>query len=117
VETLEEAETNAAATAQAVRAAGVTARDIQFENSYDGFSLFHVSTSRVRFAGIKQGEALDLFQTTSPSTANPVSPSGATSAAAAPLLDAHRQHQQIRAGRRPADEHPRHIGCRAVMPF
>ena len=56
----------------------VTASDISFENLYDGFSLFHVfHIEGLGFAGIKQGEALDLFQDDiSINSARPVSPSG-----------------------------------------
>jgi acetyl-CoA acetyltransferase len=79
VETLEEAEENAASTARKVyEASGLSARDIQFENCYDGFSLFHVfHIEGFGFAGIKRGEALDLFQTDiTIHGPNPVSPSG-----------------------------------------
>jgi acetyl-CoA acetyltransferase len=79
VETLEEAEEFAAATGRKVyEAAGITASDVQFENCYDGFSLFHVfHIEGFGFAGIKRGEALDLFQTDiSIEGPNPVSPSG-----------------------------------------
>ena len=79
IETLEEAERSAAATGRRVyEAAGVTAADVQFENAYDGFSLFHVfHLEGFGFAGVKQGEALDFFQTDiSIHGPNPVSPSG-----------------------------------------
>jgi acetyl-CoA acetyltransferase len=79
IQTLEEAEENAASTGRKLyEAAGVTARDIQFENCYDGFPLFHVfHIEGFGFAGIKTGEALDLFQTDiSIHGPNPVSPSG-----------------------------------------
>jgi acetyl-CoA acetyltransferase len=79
METLEEAERNAASTGRKLyEAAGVSASDIQFENAYDGFTLFHVfHIEGFGFAGIKQGEALDLFQTDiSIHGPNPVSPSG-----------------------------------------
>jgi acetyl-CoA acetyltransferase len=78
-ETLEEAEKSAASTGRKIyEAAGVTARDVQFENLYDGFTLFHVfHIEGIGFAGIKRGEALDLFQTDiSIEGPNPVSPSG-----------------------------------------
>ena len=40
------------------------AADMDFENTYDGFSLFHVfQVEGFGFAGIKEGEALDFFQT------------------------------------------------------
>jgi acetyl-CoA acetyltransferase len=79
IETLEEAEAQAAATGRKLyEAAGVTARDIQFENAYDGFALFHVfHLEGFGFAGIKHGEALDFFQTDiSIHGPNPVNPSG-----------------------------------------
>jgi hypothetical protein len=79
IETLEEAEEFAASTGRKVyEAAGVSAADIKFENCYDGFTLFHVfHIEGFGFAGIKQGEALDLFQTDiSIHGPNPVSPSG-----------------------------------------
>ena len=79
ITTLEEAEEFAAATGRKVyEASGLTARDIQFENCYDGFGLFHAfHIEGFGFAGIKQGEALDLFQTDiSIEGPNPVSPSG-----------------------------------------
>lgn len=79
IETLEEAQFNAASTARRVyEAAGVTARDIHFENFYDGFSLFHVFwIEGFGFAGVKEGECLDFFQTDiTIHGPNPVSPSG-----------------------------------------
>jgi acetyl-CoA acetyltransferase len=79
IDNLEEAEEFAAATARKVyEAAGISASDLTFENCYDGFSLFHVfHIEGFGFAGIKRGEALDLFQTDiSIEGPNPVSPSG-----------------------------------------
>lgn len=79
VESLEDVEEWSAATGRRVyESAGITARDVTFENMYDGFSLFHVfHIEGLGFAGIKQGEALDLFQTDiSIYGPNPVSPSG-----------------------------------------
>jgi acetyl-CoA acetyltransferase len=79
IETLEEVQERSAGMARKLyEAAGITARDLQFENAYDGFSLFHVfHIEGLGFAGIKQGEALDLFQTDiSIEGPNPVSPSG-----------------------------------------
>ena len=79
IATLEEIEESAAATGRKLlEGAGITARDISFENMYDGFSLFHVfHIEGLGFAGIQRGEALDLFQTDiSISGPNPVSPSG-----------------------------------------
>ncbi|MQC17273.1 MAG: hypothetical protein DWG82_03445, partial [Chloroflexi bacterium] len=65
IETLEETEAVSASTGRKLfEAAGIQASDIDFENMYDGFSLFHVHhIEGINFAGIKQGEALDLFQT------------------------------------------------------
>jgi acetyl-CoA acetyltransferase len=79
VDTLEEVEERTAATARKVyEAAGVKNTDIQFENTYDGFSMVHVyHIEGFQFAGIKNGEALDLFQTDiSIHGPHPVSPSG-----------------------------------------
>src|ERR1019366_10191504 len=79
IETLEEAEESAASTGRKIfEAAGVTARDVNFENMYDGFSLFHVfHIEGLGYAGLKRGEALDFFQTDiSIKGPNPVSPSG-----------------------------------------
>jgi acetyl-CoA acetyltransferase len=79
IETLEQAQFNAASTARRVyEAAGVTAGDIHFENFYDGFSLFHVFwIEGFGFAGVKEGECLDFFQTDiTIHGPNPVSPSG-----------------------------------------
>lgn len=78
-ETLEETEERATATARRVyESAGVKNTDIQFENAYDGFALFHVfHLEGFEFAGIKRGEALDFFQTDiSIHGPHPVSPSG-----------------------------------------
>jgi len=79
VETLEEAEENAASTGRKLmEAAGIKASDVHFENMYDGFSLFHVfHIEGLGFAGLGRGEALDFFQTDiSIEGPNPVSPSG-----------------------------------------
>ncbi len=79
IATLEEVEEQTASTGRRLlEAAGITARDISFENMYDGFSLFHVfHIEGLGFAGLKRGEALDLFQTDiSIEGPNPVSPSG-----------------------------------------
>lgn len=79
VETLEEAEENAAGLGRRIyEAAGVSAADLAFENLYDGFSLFHVFLMEgIGFAGVKRGEGLDFFQTDiSIDGPNPVSPSG-----------------------------------------
>jgi len=79
VETLEEAEEGAALAGRRIyESAGVKASDLAFENTYDGFSLFHVfHIEGLGYAGIKKGEALDLFQTDiSIHGPHPVSPSG-----------------------------------------
>jgi hypothetical protein len=79
METLEEAEEACAMTGRKLyEGAGITASDVDFENMYDGFSLFHVfHLEGLGFAGVKKGEALDLFQTDiSIEGPNPVSPSG-----------------------------------------
>ena len=79
IETLEETEENAAATGRKIfEASGITVDDLDFENLYDGFSLFHAfHIEGIGYAGIKRGEALDLFQTDiSIHGPNPVSPSG-----------------------------------------
>ena len=77
--TLEEVEEATAMTARKLyEGAGITASDLDFENMYDGFSLFHVfHMEGLGFAGATAGEALDLFQTDiSISGPKPVSPSG-----------------------------------------
>ena len=77
--TLEEVEEATAITARKLyEGAGITASDVDFENMYDGFSLFHVfHLEGLGFAGVKAGEALDLFQTDiSIESPKPVSPSG-----------------------------------------
>ena len=79
IHTLEEVEATASATGRKLcEAAGIKPTDISFENMYDGFSLFHVfHIEGLGFAGIKQGEALDLFQgDISIEGPHPVSPSG-----------------------------------------
>jgi hypothetical protein len=79
IHTLEEVEYLSASTGRRLcEAAGIKPSDISFENLYDGFSLFHVfHIEGLGFAGIKQGEALDLFQDDiSIHGPHPVSPSG-----------------------------------------
>jgi acetyl-CoA acetyltransferase len=79
IETLEEVEERASSMARKLyEASGLSPEDLQFENAYDGFSLFHVfHIEGLGFAGIKRGEALDLFQTDiSIEGPHPVSPSG-----------------------------------------
>ena len=78
--TLEENEEWATQTAQRLyESAGITARDVSFENAYDGFSLFHVFwIEGFNFFGIQRGECLDFFQSQD-FTINgptPLSPSG-----------------------------------------
>ncbi len=79
-DTLEEAQEWAAATAARLyESAGITASDLDFENAYDGFSLFHVFwLEGFKYAGIKEGEALDFFasQDISINGPTPISPSG-----------------------------------------
>ena len=62
---------------------GIGPEDLDFENMYDGFTLFHqFHVEGLRFAsrGEKRGYALDLYQTdTSIEGPNPVSPSGGNS--------------------------------------
>ena len=57
---------------------GIGPEDLDFENMYDGFALFHqFHIEGLGYRGIKFGEALDLYQTDiSPQGPNPVSPSG-----------------------------------------
>jgi acetyl-CoA acetyltransferase len=79
IQTLEEIEEGAASTGRKIfEAAGITVSDLSFENLYDGFSFLHVfSIEGIGYAGIKRGEALDLFQTDiTIEGPNPVSPSG-----------------------------------------
>jgi len=79
-DTLEEAQYFAATTAQRLyESAGVSAADMDFENAYDGFSLFHVFwVEGFGYAGIKEGEALDFFSSEDISIngPTPISPSG-----------------------------------------
>ena len=77
--TLEEVEAATASTGRKLYdGAGITASDLSFENMYDGFGLFHVfHIEGLGYAGIKRGEALDLFQDDiSIEGPHPVSPSG-----------------------------------------
>jgi acetyl-CoA acetyltransferase len=77
--TLEEVEEATAATGRKLyEGAGITAADLDFENMYDGFGLFHVfHIEGLGYAGIKRGEALDLFQDDiTIEGPHPVSPSG-----------------------------------------
>ena len=61
-------------------ASGIGPDDLDFEDMYDGFTLFHqFHLEGLRYAsrGEKRGYALDLYQTDiSPEGPNPVSPSG-----------------------------------------
>ena len=79
IHTLEEVQECAATTARRLyESAGISASDVQFENAYDGFSLFHPFwIEGFGFFGVKEGECLDFFQ--GDITINgptPVSPSG-----------------------------------------
>src|SRR5262249_36427023 len=80
VENLEEAQEWAARTAQRLyESAGISASEVQFENAYDGFSMFQVFwIEAFGFFGVKKGECLDFFQSEDISIAGsaPVSPSG-----------------------------------------
>ncbi len=77
--TLDEVEAETASTGRKLyEGAGITAADLSFENTYDGFTLFHqFHLEGLGFRGIKFGEALDFYQTDiSIEGPNPVSPSG-----------------------------------------
>jgi acetyl-CoA acetyltransferase len=65
IETLEEMEEWAARTANRLyRSAGITNKDVQFENANDGFAPFHMFwIEGFEFFGVKKGECLDFFQT------------------------------------------------------
>ncbi len=80
IDNLEETQEFAATTARRLyESAGISAADVQFENAYDGFSLFHVFwIEGFGFFGVKEGECLDFFasQDISISGPTPVSPSG-----------------------------------------
>ena len=80
IDTLEEAQQYAAHHRPALyESAGITSADVDFENAYDGFSLFHVFwVEGFGFYGIKEGEALDFFtsQDISINGPTPISPSG-----------------------------------------
>jgi acetyl-CoA acetyltransferase len=80
IDTLEETQEQAARTAHRLyESAGITASNVDFENAYDGFSLFHVFwIEGFNFFGIKEGEALDFFtsQDISINGPTPISPSG-----------------------------------------
>ncbi len=77
--TLDEVEADTARSARMIyEGAGITAKDLSFENMYDGFSLFHqFHLEGLGYRGVKFGEALDFYQTDiSIEGPNPVSPSG-----------------------------------------
>ncbi|MDP6101879.1 MAG: hypothetical protein QF579_01015 [Dehalococcoidia bacterium] len=79
VQTLDECEQATDSTGRKIyEGAGITARDLSFENMYDGYTLFHqFHIEGLRYAGIERGEALDLYQTDiTIEGPNPVSPSG-----------------------------------------
>ncbi len=77
---LEETEEQAARTAQRLYGStGITSSDVDFENAYDGFSLFHVFwIEGFNFFGIQHGECLDFFNSEDISIngPTPISPSG-----------------------------------------
>jgi len=92
--------------------AGITAKDLSFENMYDGFTVFHNHyLEGLGYAGIKKGEVLDFYQTDiSIEGPNPVSPSGGNAGAGRTRFWMHTdsiQQLQGRAGarqiRRPAE--------------
>ena len=79
ISTLEDVEAITDSTGRKIyEGSGITAKDLSFENMYDGFSLFHqFHIEGLGYAGIKRGEALDLYQTDiSNDGPHPVSPSG-----------------------------------------
>ena len=79
IHTLEEVQECAATTARRLyESAGISASDVQFENAYDGFSLFHPFwIEGFGFFGVKEGECLDFFQgDITIDGPTPVSPSG-----------------------------------------
>jgi hypothetical protein len=80
VPTLEECEESTARNARMLyEGAGISAADLDFENMYDGFSLFHVfHLEGLGFQGIKRGEAMDYWASNDISIAGPapISPSG-----------------------------------------
>jgi acetyl-CoA acetyltransferase len=77
---LEETEEQAARTARRLYdSTGISSSDVDFENAYDGFSLFHVFwIEGFNFFGIQHGETLDFFasQDISINGPTPISPSG-----------------------------------------
>ena len=78
--TLEEEEAAAATTGRKLpEAAGITAKDYDFENMYDGYGMFHlIHIEGLRYAGIQQGDGLDFLDSADISVEgpHPVSPSG-----------------------------------------
>jgi len=77
---LEEVESIAASNGRKMyEGAGITARDLSFENLYDGFSEFHLfHLEGLGWAGIKRGEGLDFYESEDISIngPHPVSSSG-----------------------------------------
>ena len=77
---LEETEEQASRTARRLYdSAGISASDVDIENAYDGFSLFHVFwIEGFNFFGIQRGECLDFFNSEDISIngPTPISPSG-----------------------------------------
>lgn len=65
IESLEEIEEWAARTASRLySSAGITSKDVHFENANEGFSPFHIFwVEGFEFFGVKKGECLDFFQT------------------------------------------------------
>ena len=77
---LEETEEQASRTARRLYdSTGISASDVDIENAYDGFSLFHVFwIEGFNFFGIQRGECLDFFNSEDISIngPTPISPSG-----------------------------------------
>ena len=77
---LEETEEQASRTARRLYdATGISPSDVDIENAYDGFSLFHVFwIEGFNFFGIQRGECLDFFNSEDISIngPTPISPSG-----------------------------------------
>jgi acetyl-CoA acetyltransferase len=65
IESLEEMQGWAAQTARRLyESAGISSKDVQFENANEGFTPFHIFwVEGFEFFGVKEGECLDFFQT------------------------------------------------------
>ena len=77
--TLDEIQAETASTGRKIyEGAGITASDLSFENTYDGFAQFHqFHIEGLGYRGMKFGDALDFYQTDiSIEGPNPVLPSG-----------------------------------------